>query len=251
MTLPPNTVALDELVAEVGPPPADRPLTVALGRRPDGSPVLLDLGGGTNVTPHLLIYGAAGLESNPLLDAVLRQLAANNDATTLQWAFVDPQHSPRWRPYNDLALRWVPGSTAPGAIDNLFLDVMAEMNRRYARFAAGGVASLTGWNKNNLESKLPALVIVVENADPFLGDPTDEEMPSTGRALAEIAMKGRGAGIFLVIATSRTTPEALPENLVGLLNQRVAVHPGDDDGVFGLALLTNGEEPFAFDVATH
>lgn len=86
--------------------------------------------------------------------------------------------------------------------NNILLDVIEEMERRYIVFSKKGVKNI--WDYRKQISKMPIRIIVIEELSSYV---TDKEFH---RSLMKIASRGAGAGVFLLLTTQLPNKDVLP-----------------------------------------
>lgn len=226
-------------------------LALALGRDVTGAPVVADLAG----MPHLLVAGATGSGKSVGLNTILASLLLGHTPDGLQLILVDPKRVELNR------FGALPHLVAPVVIEareavGALRWVVAEMDRRYQRFAARGARDRAGFNARSPagEAPVPALVVVIDElADLMLTAPADVEP-----LLTRVAQLGRATGIHLVVATQRPSTDVITGIIKANFPARIAfaVSSGIDsrvilDRVGAETLLGRGDMLFQPPDAPH
>ncbi len=184
-------------------------LAFALGQDADGSNVI----GSLRDLCHVLVAGNAGSGKSIFLNALLASLICRYPPAQMRLVLLDLRQS-EFSVYDGLPHLLRPVVTdaheAIAALDGL----CAEMERRYALFRerariGAPVIGIDGYNASLAEGEEPLPKIVVA-ADEFA-----DLMLLTGREAEEricrLAQKARAAGIHLVLATCRSSPDVLTD----------------------------------------
>lgn len=100
-------------------------------------------------------------------------------------------------------------------VSTLLAALDVEMSERYEIFARAGFVSLKAWNRDHeTNESLRKIVVIVNEADEFVSDQLSG--PAIVQHLSSLAMKGRGAGIAVVVIVSEGGSLALPEIVTDL-----------------------------------
>jgi S-DNA-T family DNA segregation ATPase FtsK/SpoIIIE len=87
----------------------------------------------------------------------------------------------------------------------LMKSLELEMQERYRRLSVGGYRSLEEYNQNRKESRLPYLILMIDElADLMMTAGSAIESP-----IARLAQMGRAIGIHLILATQRPSVDVL------------------------------------------
>jgi len=183
-------------------------LSVPIGRKDDGSPLLLDLkesatGG---MGPHGMLVGATGSGKSELLRSLTAALAAQHDPALVNLLLIDFKGGAA---FADLArLPHVAGLVTNLAddlslVDRMQLALSGELARRQeALRLAGNLGSIADYQaaraRGELLGPLPYLVIVVDEFGELLA-----AKPDFLDTFLTVARLGRSLGVHLLLATQR------------------------------------------------
>jgi len=204
----PAHLSLVRLQANLPPLP---PATALLGRDEEGAPLLLRLA--SPEVAHVLVAGTTGSGKTALARGLLTSLALGNDPDDLRMLLVDPK-----------GRSFAPFAGLPHLLAAPIAGV-AEAEKRL------------GWLVEEMEwrqaegVRTPRVVVAVDEAADLVGQSAE-----VGAQLTRLAVRGREAGMHLVLCTQKPTAETmggllranLPCRLVGkvLSAQDAAVAAG-------------------------
>jgi len=216
------------------------PLTLALGKRISGQPIVVDLA----KMPHLLVAGTTGSGKSVALNAMILSLVYKTGPEDVRLVMIDPKML-------ELSVyAGIPHLLAPVVTDmkeaaNALRWCVAEMERRYRLMSVAGVRNLAGLNKKIREAietgtplkdplfkademnpdeeapdltTLPNIVVIVDElADMMmiLGKKIDE-------LFARLAQKARASGIHLILATQRPSVDVITGLIKANIPTRIA-----------------------------
>ncbi|AXF56000.1 DNA translocase FtsK [Salicibibacter kimchii] len=205
-------VALRELFEKEAFQSHESPLAVALGLDITGSPIIMDL----NSMPHGLIAGATGSGKSVCINSILISLLYKADPDEVKLLLIDPKVV-ELAFYKDIPHLAAPVVTDPKEAMMTLKWSVAEMERRYQRFAEAGVRDIIGYNQK-AEEKMPYLVIVIDElADLMMVAPQDVET-----SISRIAQKARACGIHLLVATQRPSVDVITGLIKANIPTRIA-----------------------------
>lgn len=211
-----ETVILSEVVDSVEMRRQQSDLACALGRDIAGTRVIADLA----KMPHLLIAGATGSGKSVCINTLILSLLYRSTPEQVRMILIDPKVV-ELSVYNGVPHLLVPVVTDPKKASGALSWAVAEMERRYAAFAAYGVRDIRGYNAMpRVEGEEPmALVLVVidELADLMMVAPGEVE-----DSILRLAQKARAAGIHLVIATQRPSVNVITGVIKANIPSRIA-----------------------------
>ena len=133
------------------------PLRIPLGRDVAGTPMATDL----LRMPHLLIAGATGSGKSVFLNDILISLLYQNSPADLRVILVDPKRV-EFTAYNDIPHLISPVVVDPHKTINALKWLVMEMDRRYKVMAEAKVREIATYNRQNKSSKLPYVVLVID-----------------------------------------------------------------------------------------
>ncbi|WP_163860426.1 FtsK/SpoIIIE domain-containing protein [Paenibacillus elgii] len=188
-------------------------LPIVLGVNTLGKPILEDLAN----LPHLLVAGATGSGKSVAINGILASLLSVRDPESLQLLLIDPKMV-------ELSIyKGFPHLITPTVTDmrraGLALGkVIVEMERRYEHMNKAGSRNIYDFNRKNPNSKLPFIVVIVDEYAELMmiaGDATED-------AVQRIAQKARAAGIHMILATQRPSVDVVTGVIKANLPSRIA-----------------------------
>ncbi|AAK79777.1 MULTISPECIES: DNA translocase FtsK [Clostridium] len=179
-------------------------LAFALGKDIGGNCVVTDL----TKMPHLLIAGATGSGKSVCINTLIISLLYKCAPTDVKLLMIDPKVV-ELSVYNGIPHLLIPVVTNPKKAAGALNWAVNEMTKRYKLFAENNVRNIEGYNdlytKNKVESKLPWIVIIIDElADLMMVCPNDVE-----DYIGRLAQMARAAGMHLVIATQRPSVDVI------------------------------------------
>lgn len=186
----PETVAARWRAATDDPPPL-----ATIGRSTDG-PVVVNL---AEDGPHLLIAGTTGSGKSELLRTLIMTLATSSSPDHLAFVLIDFKGGTAFDCFSSLP------HTA-GLISDLDDDLAqralrcleAELRHRESVLRQAGAIDLTDLRGQSGGPTLPRLVVVVDEFAALAAS-----LPGFVDSLVDVAQRGRGLGVHLVLATQR------------------------------------------------
>ena len=195
------------------------PLSFVLGKDINGDIIFCNL----DKMPHVLVAGSTGSGKSVCLNTMLLSMCYKAGPEDLRLILVDPKMV-EFSTYNGLPHLLIPEVIIGKEMTINALDwAIKEMERRYALFAKNHVVNINEFNKleivkNKKESKLPFIVIVVDE----LADLMLEAKREIEDRIAKLAAKARAAGIHLVLATQRPSVDVITGTVKANLPSRIA-----------------------------
>lgn len=177
----PAHLSLVRLQANLPPLP---PATALLGRDEEGSPLLLRLA--SPEVAHLLIAGTTGSGKTALARAILTSLALANHPDDLRLLLLDPKGR-SFAPFAGLPHLAAPPIASLEEARKRLAWLVEEMEWRQA----SGV-------------RTPHVIAAVDEAADLLG-----QSPEVAGHLTRLAVRGREAGIHLLLCTQKPTAETM------------------------------------------
>jgi energy-coupling factor transporter ATP-binding protein EcfA2 len=205
--------------------PLPRRAVLSLETRPAGK-YLVPIGQGTGgpvwrsllETGHILVGGESGSGKSTWLHAMLVALLSAHPPVELQVALIDPKQV-EFQSYRELPHLLSPVATEAGEASALTARLLAEMDRRRARFAEVGARNLVNYRHLTGES-LPLILLVVDEV-------TDIALEAGLKSqfyknLIRLVSKGRAFGLVVALATQNPKAEVLNTLIRGNMSTRVA-----------------------------
>lgn len=179
-------------------------LAVCLGKDISGNCVSTDL----VKMPHLLIAGATGSGKSVCINSLIVSLLYKYSPEDVKLLMIDPKVV-ELSIYNGIPHLLIPVVTDPKKAAGALNWAVNEMTRRYKLFADINVRNIESYNelyiKNKIESKLPVIVIIIDElADLMMVCANDIE-----DYIGRLAQMARAAGMHLVIATQRPSVDVI------------------------------------------
>ena len=143
---------------------------------------------------HMLIGGCSGSGKSCFIRNVITSLIARNDPEDVKLLVLDPRICEFQYLTNSPHL-YQPVITEGSDTFKALTDIIDTMNSRYTEFATHKARSIKEYNKITPQ-KMPRIVIIIDELlDIIIQHPEVEDL------IMEIGMKGRGAGIHMIIAS--------------------------------------------------
>jgi len=202
-----------------------RRIVLNLEARPPGK-YLIPIGQGVHgpvwrsllETGHILVGGESGSGKSTWLHAMLVALLSVHPPTELQVALIDPKQV-EFQVYRGLPHLLAPVATEAGEASALTAHLLAEMDRRRARFARVGARNLVNFCHLTGESLPPVLLVIDEVTDIALEAGLKSPFYKN---LIRLVSKGRAFGLIVVLATQNPKAEVLNTLIRGNMSTRIA-----------------------------
>lgn len=237
-----SMVRLRELIESDAFKAVRSPLRMPLGRDVAGMPVAADL----IRMPHLLIAGATGMGKSVFLNSLLMSLIYQNSPADLRLVLVDPKRV-EFTAYADMPHLLTPVIVDPYKTIGTLKWLVLEMERRYKIFANHKVRFIEAFNRENPDSRMPYIVLVIDE----LADLMAVSAREVEAYICRLAQMSRAVGIHLVLATQRPSVDVITGLIKANFPSRLAfaVTSGTDsrtilDSVGADKLLGNGDMLF-------
>lgn len=183
-------------------------ITMALGVDTSGEPYIADLA----EMPHLLVAGTTGSGKSVCLNAILASILFRARPEEVRFALIDPKklELKMYVPLLEHHLIAPPGVkepvvTEPDGALKVLKSLEIEMQIRYNKLSEKGHRSLEEYNRNRDNTRLPYIVMVVDElADLIMTAGGAIETP-----IARLAQMGRAVGIHLIVATQRPSVDVI------------------------------------------
>ncbi len=194
-------------------------LTFGLGKGAAGEVVLADL----DKMRHVLIAGATGSGKSVCINTIIASIIYHSTPQEVQMIMIDPKVV-ELSVYNNIPHLYIPVVTDAKSASATMKWCVAQMTKRYNKFAEYRVKDIKSYNKMVTskpelnETPVPRLVIVVDElADLMMAASKDVE-----DSICRIAQMGRAAGVHLIIATQRPSVDVITGLIKANIPSRIA-----------------------------
>ena len=239
-----DPVYLKEIIAQDSFWDEEMKLPIALGRKADGEPRLVDL----RKMPHLLVAGTTGSGKSVFVVSMITGLLFRHSPKTLKMILVDPKQVDL-AAFEDLPHLIMPPIRDPRKAVGALRYAIKEMEKRYRSMSKFGARGLESYNemmgeltKEQMEEhvkfhedkegsfhpesyyfqQLPYIVIVVEE----FGDLMVVDRVNVEQAVVRLAQMARACGIHLVLAMQSPRKDVvtglIKTNIPGRVSFKVA-----------------------------
>jgi len=203
-----KTVRIKEVVESDSYKNSPSKLAMALGVDTSGNPYTANL----NEMPHLLVAGTTGSGKSVCLNTILASILFRSTPEEVRLALIDPKKLELkvYVPLLEQHLITPPGVkepvvTEPDGALKVLKSLEMEMQMRYNKLSEKGNRSLEEYNRNRDITKLPYIVLVIDElADLMMTAGGAIETP-----IARLAQMGRAVGIHLIVATQRPSVDVI------------------------------------------
>ncbi|MGE0526725.1 MAG: DNA translocase FtsK [Bdellovibrionales bacterium] len=239
-----ESVYAKDIIAQEGFWSEDCKLPVALGRKADGEPRIVDL----RKMPHLLVAGTTGSGKSVFIVSLITGLLFRHSPRTLKLILVDPKQVDL-AAFSDLPHLVMPPIREPKKAVGALRWAIREMEKRYRSMSKFGARGLEAFNEivGGLETEkvqehtqvnealegsfhpesyyfqpLPYITIVVEE----FGDLMVVDKVNVEQAVVRLAQMARACGIHLVLAMQSPRKDVvtglIKTNIPGRISFKVA-----------------------------
>ena len=206
-------VSLRELIETEQFAKSNSPLTIAFGKGMNGKPVIIKL----DQLPHFLISGATMSGKSIGIHSIIMSLLFKSSYKDVKMILIDPKRL-EFPYYNGIPHLLTDVVIEPKEAVAILKWAVYEMERRFQILAHEGYRDIQSYNKANSESKMPYLVIVIDElADLMMTTGQDVEF-----SIIRLAQKARAVGIHLVLATQRPSVDVITGTIKANFPSRVA-----------------------------
>ncbi|MBO7364525.1 MAG: DNA translocase FtsK [Lachnospiraceae bacterium] len=219
-----QSVVLRDLLESEAFTNAKSKLAFAAGRDIEGNTIIADVA----KMPHVLVAGATGSGKSVCINSMIMSILYHAKPTEVKMIMVDPKVV-ELSVYNGIPHLLMPVVTDPRKAAQALNWAVAEMEKRYEKFAEFGVRGIEGYNtliENDapegedgkpLEKMTQILIIVDELADLMMVAANEVET-----SICRIAQKARAAGLYLVLATQRPSVDVITGLIKANIPSRIA-----------------------------
>lgn len=173
---------------------------VALGKDISGHTIVTDLA----KMPHLLIAGSTGSGKSVCINTLIMSILYRYKPEDVKMILIDPKVV-ELSIYNCVPHLLSPVVTSPQKAAGALQWAVKQMEARYELFSGSQVRDIHGYNRLHPESKMPFLIVIIDElADLMMAAPDSVE-----ESICRLAQKARAAGIHLVLATQRPSVDVI------------------------------------------
>jgi S-DNA-T family DNA segregation ATPase FtsK/SpoIIIE len=190
-------------------------LSFVLGKDIAGQPKWADL----TKMPHLLIAGSTNSGKSVCLNSIIASILVRATPEEVKFSLIDPKRV-ELTLFKDIKHLYHPVVVEPKDAVRALRGAIAEMDRRYKRFAERGVRNIASYNSKleDGEPPLPYLVIVIDElADLMMTAAAEFE-----KLICRIAQLARATGIHLIVATQRPSVNVITGVIKANIPSRIA-----------------------------
>ena len=194
---------------------AQSKLAFVLGKDIAGQPKWGDL----TKMPHMLIAGATNSGKSVCLNSIIASILLRATPEEVKFSLIDPKRV-ELTLFRDIPHLYHPVVVEPKDAVRALRGAIAEMDRRYKKFAERGVRNIASYNAKLEEGEdpLPFLVIVIDElADLMMTAAAEFE-----KLICRIAQLARATGIHLIVATQRPSVNVITGVIKANIPARVA-----------------------------
>lgn len=196
-------------------------IAFAAGRDIGGQVIIADIA----KMPHLLIAGATGSGKSVCINTLIMSIIYKAKPEDVRMIMIDPKVV-ELSVYNGIPHLLIPVVTDPKKAAGALNWAVAEMEKRYAKFAELNVRDMKSYNakidgceyESEEHKRLPQIVIIVDELADLMMVASNE----VEDAICRLAQLARAAGIHLVIATQRPSVNVITGLIKANIPSRIA-----------------------------
>ena len=196
-------------------------IAFAAGRDIGGQVIIADIA----KMPHLLIAGATGSGKSVCINTLIMSIIYKAKPEDVRLIMIDPKVV-ELSVYNGIPHLLIPVVTDPKKAAGALNWGVAEMEKRYAKFAELNVRDMKSYNakieaceyESEEHKRLPQIVIIVDELADLMMVASNE----VEDAICRLAQLARAAGIHLVIATQRPSVNVITGLIKANIPSRIA-----------------------------
>ena len=188
-------------------------ILVALGKDITGKPVVTDL----SKMPHLLIAGSTGSGKSVCINSIITSIIYHSRPEDVKLMLIDPK-AVELSVYNGIPHLRTEVITNMKKAEGALNWAVREMEARYQLFAGARVRNIEGYNKQNLDKKMPYILIIVDE----FADLMNVAAKEVEVLIQRLTQKARAAGIHLILATQRPSADVITGVIKSNIPSRIA-----------------------------
>ncbi len=202
-------------------------IRVPIGRKGARDLLCLEFGG-SDTAHHALIGGRTGAGKTVLLHILINSLSLHYSPEELELYLIDFKEGVEFQVYRELPHARVVAMQSEREFGVSVLEGLRdELNRRGELFVATGSHQLADWRKKTGKT-LPRIVLVADEFQRFFE--INDRISSSARSLLDdIARRGRGFGIHMVLATQTVSAMDLEPSTLSQTGVRIALSMSESD----------------------
>ncbi|MBQ4361580.1 MAG: DNA translocase FtsK [Lachnospiraceae bacterium] len=220
-----STVMLRDLLEDESFRSQKSHIAFAAGRDIAGKPVIADI----QKMPHVLIAGATGSGKSVCINTIIMSILYSARPDEVKLIMIDPKVV-ELSVYNNIPHLLIPVVTDPKKAAGALNWAVAEMTKRYKKFALYGVRKIEEYNTKiaagaekasddgEVDRPMPQIVIIVDE----LADLMMVSSKEVEDAIVRLTQLARAAGIHLVIATQRPSVNVITGLIKANMPSRIA-----------------------------
>ena len=191
---------------------------ILIGEKIGGELIVVDL----YRMSHLLIDGRTGAGKSVWVNSMIYSLISRYSPEEVRFVMIDPKVM-ELQVYNNIPHMLAPVIHNVNDVIRALDWLVNEMKNRFQKFEEQNVINIGGFNKKIKNGEiagesLPIIVCIIDElADLMMINPRRIEI-----LLVRLAQLGKSAGIHLIVATNRPTPEVLSELMISNFPSRIA-----------------------------
>lgn len=191
---------------------------ILIGEKIGGELIVVDL----YRMSHLLIGGRTGAGKSVWVNSMIYSLISRYSPEEVRFVMIDPKVM-ELQVYNNIPHMLAPVIHNVNDVIRALDWLVNEMKNRFQKFEEQNVINIGGFNKKIKNGEiagesLPIIVCIIDElADLMMINPRRIEI-----LLVRLAQLGKSAGIHLIVATNRPTPEVLSELMISNFSSRIA-----------------------------
>lgn len=191
---------------------------ILTGEKIGGEPIVVDL----YRMSHLLIGGRTGAGKSVWVNSMIYSLISRYSPEEVRFVMIDPKVM-ELQVYNNIPHMLAPVIHNVNDVIRALDWLVNEMKNRFQEFEEQNVINIGGFNKKIKNGEiagesLPIIVCIIDElADLMMINPRKIEI-----LLVSLAQLGKSAGIHLIVATNRPTPDVLSELMISNFPSRIA-----------------------------
>lgn len=191
---------------------------ILIGEKIGGELIVVDL----YRMSHLLIGGRTGAGKSVWVNSMICSLISRYSPEEVRFLMIDLKVM-ELQGYNNIPHMLAPVIHNVNDVIRALDWLVNEMKNRFQKFEEQNVINIGGFNKKIKNGEiagesLPIIVCIIDElADLMMINPRRIEI-----LLVRLAQLGKSAGIHLIVATNRPTPEVLSELMISNFSSRIA-----------------------------